>query len=115
MAYYADWDGEQHLTAFRKRLNYGQVHIKRYGITISDKDKLQFYLEQMYASNHFNKKEMTEQKNKPDAIKYSFDKAATYFERLARDYEVYKQNSGGTAGKHSYKSANQATKVNHSD
>ncbi len=36
MAYYADWDGEQHLTAFGKRLKDSQVHIKRYGITISN-------------------------------------------------------------------------------
>jgi hypothetical protein len=60
MAYYADWDGEQHPTAFGKRLNDNQVRIKRYGITISNEDKLQFYLEQMYALNHFNKKEMIE-------------------------------------------------------
>jgi hypothetical protein len=106
MAYYADWDGEQHLTAFGKCLNGNQVRIKRYGITISNEDKLQFYLEQMYASNHFNKKEMTEWENKPKVIKDSFDKATTYFEGLVRDYEVYKQNSGGTAGKHSYESAN---------
>jgi hypothetical protein len=42
MAYYADWDREQHLTAFGKRLNDGQVRIERYGITISDEDKLNF-------------------------------------------------------------------------
>jgi hypothetical protein len=56
MAYYADWDREQHLTAFGERLNNNQVRIKRYSITISNKDKLQFYLEQMHASNHFDKK-----------------------------------------------------------
>jgi hypothetical protein len=115
MAYYMDWDGEQHLTAFRKCLNHSQVRIKRYGITISDKDKLQFYLKQMYASNHFDKKKMTGWENKPKAIKDSFDKVTTYFKGLVRDYKVYKQNSGGTAGKHSYESANQATKANCSD
>jgi len=52
--YYAEWDEEMHLTAFGKRLDNDQVHIKRYGITISDEDKLQFYLKQMYSSNHFN-------------------------------------------------------------
>jgi hypothetical protein len=39
----------------------------------------------------------------------------TYFKGLIRDYEVYKQNSGGTAGKHSYESSNEATKANHSN
>jgi hypothetical protein len=62
-AYYAELDGEMHQTAFGKRLDDdqvrlddNQVRIKRYGITISNKDKLQFYLKQMYSSNHFNKK-----------------------------------------------------------
>jgi hypothetical protein len=87
------------------------VRIERFGITISDEDKLQFYLKQMYASNHFDKKEMTEWENKPEAIKNGFNDAKTYFEGLVRDYEVYKQNSGGTAGKHNFKSANQATKA----
>jgi hypothetical protein len=60
IAYYVGWDGEQHLTAFGKRLDDNQVRIKRFGITISDKDKLQFYLKKINASNHFDKKEMTE-------------------------------------------------------
>jgi hypothetical protein len=112
IAYYAEWDGEQHLTAFGKRLDDNQVHIEQFGITISNKDKLQFYLEQMYTSKHFDKKEMTEWENKTEAIKNDFNKAKTYFEGLVRDYEVYTQNSGGTAGKHNFESANQATKAN---
>jgi hypothetical protein len=55
ITYYAEWDRDQHLTAFGKRLNDNQVRIERFGITISDKDKLQFYLKQMYALNHFDK------------------------------------------------------------
>ncbi len=49
--------------------------------------------------------------NKPRAIKHSFDEATTSFKGLIKDYKVYEQNSSGTAGKHSYKSANQATKA----
>jgi hypothetical protein len=49
------------------------VRIERFGITISNEDKLQFYLKQMYASNHFDKKEMTEWENKPEAIKNDFN------------------------------------------
>ncbi len=74
MAYYKEWDGKIHLTAFGKRLDNNQVHIKHFGITISNEDKLQFYLEQMYALNHFNKKEMTEWENKTIAIKDNFYK-----------------------------------------
>jgi hypothetical protein len=73
MAHYKEWDGKIHLTAFGKRLDEGQVRIEHFGITISNKDKLQFYLKQMYASNHFDKKEMTEWENKTIAIKDDFD------------------------------------------
>ncbi len=54
---------------------------------------------------------MTEWENKPEAIKNNFNDAKTYFEGLVRDYKVYKQNSGGTAGKHNFESVNQATKA----
>jgi hypothetical protein len=111
IAYYAEWDSEQHLTAFGKHLDDNQVRIVRFGITISNEDKLQFYLEQMYASNHFDKKEMAEWENKPEAIKNDFNNAKTYFEGLVWDYEAYEQNSSGTTGKHNFKSANQATKA----
>ncbi len=66
----------------------------------------------MYASKHFDKKEMTEWENKTKAIKNNVNKAKTYFKGLVQDYKVYEQNSGGTAGKHNFKSANQATKAN---
>jgi hypothetical protein len=111
MAYYIEWDGKIHLTAFGKRLDEDQVRIKRFGITISNEDKLQFYLEQMYASNHFDKKEMMEWENKTIAIKDNFDKAKMYFKGLIKDYNVYVQNSGGTAGKHKFESANQAAEA----
>ncbi len=52
--YWAKWDGYIHLTAFGKRLDDKQIRIERFGISISDKDKLQFYLEQMYSSNQFD-------------------------------------------------------------
>jgi hypothetical protein len=94
MAYYKEWDGKIHLLAFGKRLDNDQVRIKRFGITISDEDKLQFYLEQMYALNHFDKKEMTEWENKTIAIKDNFDEAKMYFKGLVKDYKVYAQNSG---------------------
>jgi hypothetical protein len=111
MAYYEEWDGKIHLTAFGKHLNDDQVRIERFGITISDKDKLQFYLEQMYTSNHFDKKEMMEWENKIITIKDDFNEAKMYFEGLIKDYEVYVQKSSSTAGKHKFQSANQAAEA----
>jgi hypothetical protein len=97
--------------AFGKRLNNDQVRIEHFGITISGKDKLQFYLNQMSASNHFDKKEMTEWEYKTIAIKDDFNEAKMYFDGLVKDYKVYAQNSGSTAGKHKFESANQAAKA----
>ena len=69
----------------------------------------------MYPSNHFDKKEMTKWENKPILIKDEFVEAKLYFKGLVKDYEVYAQNSGGTAGKHNYKSANQAAEAKAGD
>ena len=115
MAYYTEWNSEIHLTAFGKRLDGNQIRIKHFGITISDEDKLQFYLEQMYASNHFDKKEMTEWENKIIAIKDNFEEAKLYFEGLVKDYKVFAQNSNSTAGKHNFESTNQATDADAGD
>jgi hypothetical protein len=54
-AYYMKWGGNEHLTAFGKRLEDNQRALVRSDVMIVDKEKLQFYLEQMYDSNHFNK------------------------------------------------------------
>jgi len=56
--YYSEWDPDKHLTAFGKRLDDDQRALIRSDVTIADDDKLQFYLEEMYDSNHFNKQEM---------------------------------------------------------
>jgi hypothetical protein len=84
--YYTNGDVNTHLTAFGKCLDDDQTRIERFGTSISDKDKLQFCSEQMYASNTFDKKEMTDWGNKPKIIKNNFDQAKLYFfEGLAMD------------------------------
>ena len=49
-------------------------------IVIPDKDKLQFYLEQMYASGRFDKQEMLEWEKQPDNTKEDYMLARAYFE-----------------------------------
>ena len=113
--YWTEWDGVMHLTAFEKRLDDEQIRIERFGITISDEDKLQFYLEQMYECNHFDQTQMTTWENKPEATKNDWAMAKQYFEGLIRDFEVYEQNSGGTTGKSKYESANHAADADKGD
>lgn len=110
--FHADWDSTvMHLTAFGMKLDKEQARIDRLGVVISDEDKLQFYMEQIYASNCFDKKEMVDWENKPVNIKDDYDEAKLYFEGLVRDFETYTQNSGVGSGKMGYESANQMADV----
>jgi hypothetical protein len=45
--YYTKWDVNEHLMAFGKRLNDDQCALVRSDVTIADKDKLKFYLEEI--------------------------------------------------------------------
>jgi len=58
-AYYTKWEHtSEHLTAFGKRLNDDQRALVRSDVTITDDNKLQFYLEEIYDSNRFDKQEI---------------------------------------------------------
>jgi hypothetical protein len=106
--FYTDWDTSNiNLTAFGMKLDKDQNRLNRLGVIISNKDKLQFYLEQIYASNCFDKAEMVAWENKPILIKDDYNKAKWYFETLVKDFKTYTQNSGSTIGKAGYDSTNQ--------
>ncbi len=49
-----------HLMAFGMKLDKEQARIDRLRVVISNKDKLQFYIKQIYSSNCFDKKEMVD-------------------------------------------------------
>jgi hypothetical protein len=107
-AYYTKWDGDEHLTAFGKRLDDDQRALVRSDVTIADEDKLQFYLEQMYDSNHFDKNEMLDWEKQPTATKMDYNAAKNYFEALVKATDTYVMNAGGgTTGRTKYESANQ--------
>jgi hypothetical protein len=107
-AYYTKWDGNEHLIAFGKHLDDDQCALVRSDVTIADKDKLQFYLEQMYDSNHFNKNKMLDWEKQPTATKTDYNAAKNYFEALVKAADTYEMNAGGgTTGRNKYESANQ--------
>jgi hypothetical protein len=56
-------------------------------------------MEQIYASNMLDKKEMINWENKPIAIKDDYNKAELYFKNLVKDFKTYTQNSRGIAPK----------------
>jgi hypothetical protein len=96
--------------AFGMCLTDDQISLVRSDVTISDDDKLQFYLEQMYGSNAFDKMEMMNWENQPAATKTDFNLARDYFEKLIKSYDTYKQNAGA-ATKNTYDSASRLANV----
>jgi hypothetical protein len=109
--YYTKWDADNHLTAFGKHLNNDQRALVHSDVTIADDDKLQFYLEEIYDSNCFDKQEMLMWEEPPAATKMDYDLARAYFERIVKATDTYEQNAGGgMAGRNRYESANQLAK-----
>ncbi len=108
-AYYTKWDhADKHLTAFGKRLGNNQCALIQSDVTIADDNKLQFYLEEIYDSNHFDKQEMLTWEREPSATKMDFTLAKAHFEAIAKATNTYEQNAGGgTTGSNRYSSANQ--------
>ncbi len=68
-AYFAKWDSPKHLTAFGKRIDNNKNVLICSDITISNEDKLQFYLEQICDFNIFDKAKMMDWESKPALIK----------------------------------------------
>ncbi len=88
-----------HLTAFGIKLDKEQARINRLGVVISDKDKLQFYMEQMYSSNCFDKKEMVDWENKPINIKDDYNEAKLYFKVSSETLRPTRRTAAGAPAK----------------
>jgi hypothetical protein len=74
--FYTDWDSSDvHITVFGMKLDKEQNQLDRFGIVISNGNKLQFCLKQIYASNCFDKTEMVTWENKPIIIKDDYTQA----------------------------------------
>ena len=57
------------------RLNDKQLSLVQSDVAITNDDKLQFFIKQMYKSNTFDKMEMMTWENQPTATKTDFDLA----------------------------------------
>jgi hypothetical protein len=84
------------------------TNARSYYVTIADDNKLQFYLEEIYDSNHFDKQEMLTWERESSATKTDFTLAKVHFEAIVKATDTYEQNAGSrTIGRNWYKSANQ--------
>ena len=102
--YYEPWDPIDHITEFSKRLNDEQEELATNSISISEEDKLQFFIEQMYESKQFDREQYVAWEKKPDADK-TWLNATLYFEDITADNEAYESNVGGTAKRGRFESA----------
>jgi hypothetical protein len=66
-------------------------------VTIPDNDKLQFYLEEVYNSNKFDKQDMLTWEQSSAIIKTNFDQTNAYFEKIVKATKVFKQNTDGNS------------------
>ncbi len=97
----------EHLTAIGKCLDNNQRTLILSDVIIADDNKLQFYLEEIYDSNCFDKQE-TMWEQEPSATKTDFTLAKVHFEAIVKATNTYEQNAGGgTTGRNQYNSANQ--------
>ena len=103
--FYLPWHyNMEHVTDFIRRLDKYQAYLAKNGITISDEDKTQHFVEQMYASGMFDVQQMRLWENQPEYDK-TWKDAKGYFKEIVIAIETYQVNSGSTVGQTKYESA----------
>ena len=103
-SYYEKWNPTNHITDFGKRLDEDQAQLTISNITISNEDKLQFHIEQMYASRTFQRDAMMKWEEK-SMVNKIWDNAKAYFEEETSKEETYRNNSNGSTADSKYESA----------
>ena len=67
-AFYEPWDQVIHIWKLTKQLDKQQAYLKTTGIKILDKNKQQFYTEQMIDSSRLDKRDIIEWEDRTKAI-----------------------------------------------
>jgi hypothetical protein len=104
--YYRGWeiDHEEHIEEFIKRLNEEQISLGRDKVVISNDDKLQHFLEEMYDCGMFDRRDYKEWETKEDDDK-TWEAATAHFTEIVDNMDTYNHNIGGSAKKAKYESA----------
>ena len=106
--YYCRWnDQEDHITGFARCLGNDQAKLCLDGLVISDVDKLQHYMLQMWNCNLFDQLTMTEWTIKRNDER-TFENAVLFFNQKTRNLEAYEAASGN---KNSFEAANAAVEI----
>ena len=104
--YFRGWQlaEEEDISTFIKRLNEEQTTLAEDNIRISVEDKLQHFLEEMYDSALFERRDYSEWENRPDEEK-DWDEATEYYQGLIDAMDSFNENIGGTAKRAKFESA----------
>jgi len=97
------WNLVEDITAYERALDKNQITCLDLGVPINDSDKVQIYMENMYMSDMFEERDMTEWEEKPEADK-DWATAKTYFGSLFKKRKKY--NSDMKARGAGFESAN---------
>jgi hypothetical protein len=106
--YYRGWnDTDEHITGFAIRLDDEQAKLASDGLQISNVDKLQHYMLQMWNCSLFDQQTMTEWTIKPNVDK-TYANAVSFFNEKVANLEAYEAASGGA---NNLESANAAVEI----
>ena len=104
--FFVTWDGNANLKRYGKELTKSQKELKTNKIVISDDEKLQWYIQQMYDDARFDQQHMTDWEAKPEADQ-TWAEATKYFENLIKVQNQYNRMTNRSNAKRSrYESAN---------
>lgn len=92
------------LRDFIKRLNGGQEMLRHDSIKVSNDDRLQHFIEQMYDGGQFEWRDYQDWEDRPDHEK-TWAETTKFFEALIETMETYEDNIGGTAKKAKFENA----------
>jgi len=105
-----DWGANEHITGYSRHLDQEQASRARNNILITDADKLHQYILQMYKCNFFDQPMMTEWEKKAAADKTNAN-AVIFFNDKMVSIEKYQENSGNSAKRNGFESANSALEI----
>ena len=105
-AFKVKWDPTTHITGLAKELDRKQRLCQNINVPATDEAKVQTYVENMYASERFDQKEMQAWEEKPSADK-TWANVKAYFVPIYKSHERFNNERNARAG--GYESANSVT------
>jgi len=108
--YKRGWETDEHFTTFAYRLDREQAALLKDSIIISDADKKQHMMVEVWARDLFDRAVMIKWNDRTPAQK-SYAHAVTYFTKELRSIENFEASGGGASKKQGFESANVVAEI----